>query len=117
MVGVLSLRRLLLNPPSTPLKEIMITDLTTVSPTTHQTEVAKIVRRYDLLALPVVDEHRKLIGIITVDDVIDVIFEIQEQQLMLMAGMDEEHNPNEKNVFRAFQQRLMWLLITLFGGI
>jgi len=117
LVGVLSLRRLLLNPPSTLLKNIMITDLTTVKPTTHQTEVAKIVRRYDLLALPVVDDNMKLMGIITVDDVIDVIWEMQEQQMMLMAGMNEEHNPNEKNVFRAFQQRLTWLLITLFGGI
>ena len=117
LVGVLSLRRLLLNPPSTVLKTIMITDLTTVSPSTQQTEVAKIVRRYDLLAIPVVDNHRHLLGIITVDDVIDVICEVQEQQMMLMAGMNEEHNPNEKNVFRAFQQRLTWLLITLFGGI
>ena len=117
LVGVLSLRRLLLNPPSTQLKSIMITDLTMVSPSTPQTEVAKIVRRYDLLALPVVDNHRKLMGIITVDDVIDVICEIQEQQMMLMAGMNEEHNPNEKNVFRAFKERLTWLLITLFGGI
>lgn len=117
LVGVLSLRRLLLNPPSTPLKNIMITDLTTVSPTTPQTEVAKIVRRYDLLAIPVVDDHRHLMGIITVDDIIDIICEMQEQQMMLMAGMNEEHNPNEKNVFRAFQQRMTWLLITLFGGI
>ena len=67
--------------------------------------------------MPVVDDHRKLLGIITVDDVMDVIWEMHENKLMLMAGMNEEHNPHERNVFKAFQQRLTWLLITLFGGI
>ena len=47
----------------------------------------------------------------------DVIWEMHENQLMLMAGMNEEHDPHERNVFKAFQQRLTWLLITLFGGI
>ena len=117
LVGVLSLRRLLLHPPSTLLKSIMITDLVTVAASASQEEVAGIVQRYDIIALPVVDDHRKLLGIITVDDVMDVIWEMHENQLMLMAGMNEEHNPHERNVFKAFQQRLTWLLITLFGGI
>lgn len=117
LVGVLSLRRLLLHPPSTQLHTIMITDLVTVAPSTPEEEVASIVQRYDIIALPVVDEQRHLLGIITVDDVMDVIWEKHENQMMLMAGMNEEHNPHERNVFKAFQQRLTWLLITLFGGI
>jgi len=117
LVGVLSLRRLLLYPPSTMLRDIMITDLVTVAPTASQEEVAGIVQRYDIIALPVVDEQRHLLGIITVDDVMDVIWELHENQMMRMAGMNEEHNPHERNVFKAFQQRLTWLLITLFGGI
>lgn len=117
LVGVLSLRRLLLCPPSTMLRDIMITDLVTVAPTASQEEVAGIVQRYDIIALPVVDEQRHLLGIITVDDVMDVIWELHENQMMRMAGMNEEHNPHERNVFKAFQQRLTWLLITLFGGI
>ncbi len=117
LVGVLSLRRLLLHPPSTKLQDIMITDLVTVLPSASEEEVAGIVQRYDIIALPVVDEQRQLLGIITVDDVMDVIWEMHENQMMRMAGMNEEHNPHERNVFKAFQQRLTWLLITLFGGI
>ena len=94
----------------------MITDLVTVAPTASQEEVAGIVQRYDIIALPVVDDQRHLLGIITVDDVMDVIWELHENQMMRMAGMNEEHNPHERNVFKAFQQRLTWLVITLFGG-
>ena len=117
LVGVLSLRRLLLHPPSTILKSIMIPDLVTVAPTASQEEVANLVQRYDIIALPVVDNQRKLLGIITVDDVMDVIWEMHEGQMMRMAGMNEEHNPHERNIIKAFQQRLTWLVITLFGGI
>ena len=117
LTGVLSLRHLLLHPPSTVLKTIMITDLVTVSPSTSQEDVAAIVQLYYIIALPVVDEHHYLLGIITVDDVMDVILEMHENQMMRMAGVNEEHNPHERNVFRAFQQRLTWLLITLLGGI
>ena len=94
----------------------MITDLITVTPETHQDEVAKQVSRYDLLALPVVDHDRSLMGIITVDDVVDVIQDMATKNMMLMAGM-EEHSPHERSVLRSFQQRLTWLLITLMGGI
>jgi len=95
----------------------MITDLITVTPNTDQEEVAKMVSRYDLLALPVVDHNRNLMGIITVDDVVDVIQEMATRNMMLMAGMNEEHNPMDRNIFRVFQQRFTWLLITLIGGI
>ena len=117
LVGVVSLRALLTHPPSTKLKEIMITDLITVTPETDQEDVAKLVSRYDLLALPVVDHTHKLMGIITVDDVVDVIQDVAHRNMMLMAGMNEVHNPLDRNVFRAYRQRFAWLLVTLFGGI
>ena len=117
LVGVISLRALLTHPPSTKLSDIMITDLITVLPETHQEDVAKLVSRYDLLALPVVDHFNRLLGIITVDDVIDVIHETANKNMMLMAGMAEEQDPLNRHVFKAFQQRFTWLLITLFGGI
>ena len=117
LVGVISLRALVTHRPSTRLKEIMIADLITVNPQTDQEAVARLVSRYDLLAIPVVDIHRKLMGIITVDDIVDVIQDMANRNMMLMAGMNEEANPNDRNVFRAFQQRFTWLLITLFGGI
>lgn len=117
LAGVLSLRRLLLHPPSTVLKTIMITDLVTVFPTVSQEEVASIVQRYDIIALPVVNEQRNLLGIITVDDVMDVIWELHENQMMKMAGLNEDHSPHAYSVWSSFQQRLTWLLVTLFGGI
>src|SRR4029078_2658088 len=73
LVGVISLRRLLLVPPPTPLTRIMTTDLTSVRTDTDQQEVARLVASYNLLAIPVVDEENKLVGVITVDDVIEVI--------------------------------------------
>ena len=117
LVGVISLRALLTHPPSTLLSDIMITDLITVHPEANQEHVAKLVSRYDLLALPVIDHSNRLLGLITVDDVIDVIQDIANKNMMLMAGMNEEQDPLSRHVFKAFQQRFTWLLITLFGGI
>ena len=73
LVGVISLRRLLLVSPETPLKRIMTADVISVRVDTDQEEVARQVASYNLLAIPVVDEENKLVGVITVDDVIDVI--------------------------------------------
>ena len=73
LVGVTSLRRLLLVSPETPLKRIMTTDLISARVDMDQEEVARQVASYNLLAIPVVDEENKLVGVITVDDVIDVI--------------------------------------------
>ena len=73
LVGVTSLRRLLLVSPETPLKRIMTPEVTSVRVDTDQEEVARQVASYNLLAVPVVDEENKLVGIVTVDDVIDVI--------------------------------------------
>jgi magnesium transporter len=73
LVGVVSLRRLLLVSPETPLKRIMTADLSSARVDMDQEEVARLVAAYNILAIPVVDEENKLVGIITVDDVIDVI--------------------------------------------
>ena len=87
LVGVISLRRLLLVPPSTPLKRIMTTDLTSVRTDTDQEEVARLVASYNLLAIPVVDEENKLVGVITVDDVIDVIKDEATEDVYRLAGV------------------------------
>src|SRR5690349_3079806 len=75
LVGVLSLRQLLTVPPATPLKNIMTRDVISVSVDTDQEEVSRQVARYNLLAVPVVEKDNTLVGIITVDDVVDVIRE------------------------------------------
>ncbi len=118
LVGVTSLRNLLTHPPSTRLAEIMTTDVIAVEAHTDQEEVARIAGRYDLLAVPVVDEHRKLLGIVTVDDVIDVIREEAAEDMLLMAGVGEQR-PESVPAGRlaTAARRLPWLLVTLLGGI
>jgi len=117
LVGTCSLRNLLLNPPSTPLKEIMTTDVVTVTPDTDQEEVASTTARHDLLAIPVVDESHQLMGIVTVDDVIDVLREEAAEDMMLMAGVGESYDPQERSALAAVQIRVRWLLVTLVAGI
>jgi magnesium transporter len=112
IVGVVSLRRLLLVPPETPLKRIMTTDLITVRVDTDQEEVARLVASYNLLAIPVVDEESKLVGIITVDDVIDVIKDEATEDVYRLAGV-----PGDDHVLTApaasLRKRLPWLVVNL----
>ncbi len=117
LVGVTSLRNLLTHSPSTLLKEIMESEVITVSPTTDQEEVARVVSRYDLLAIPVVDENRRMLGIVTIDDVIDVIKEEAAEDMMLMAGVGDDLDAHAAGVLRSTRQRLPWLAVTMAGGI
>jgi len=117
LVGVTSLRALLTHPPSTILNDFMITEVITVAPETDQEEVAHFVSRYDLLAVPVVDEGRRLLGIVTIDDVVDVIQDEALEDMLLMAGVADEVDPTGGSVFKAARQRAAWLFITLIGGI
>lgn len=117
LVGVTSLRALLTHPPSTKLNEFMITEVITVSPETDQEDVARIVSRYDMLAVPVVDEGRRLLGIVTIDDVVDVIQDEAMEDMLLMAGVRDEVDPTGGSVLKAARQRATWLFLTLLGGI
>ena len=112
LVGVISLRRLLLVPPTTPLKRIMTTDLTSVRTDTDQEEVARLVASYNLLAIPVVDEENKLAGVITVDDVIDVLKDEATEDLYRLAGVSGDERV-ETPAFEALRKRLPWLGINL----
>ena len=112
LVGVVSLRRLLLVPPSTPLKRIMTTDLISVRADMDQEEVARQVASYNLLAIPVVDEENKLVGVITVDDVIDVIKDEATEDVYRLAGVtgdDRVFTPASASL----RKRLPWLLVNL----
>ena len=114
LVGVTSLRSLLTSPPRTPLVTIMTRDVIRVSPSEDQEEVARFVARYDLLAIPVVDDRRRILGVVTVDDVVDVIREEAAEDMLRMAGMSEER---QASVVRHSWQRAGWLLATIGGGI
>jgi magnesium transporter len=95
----------------------MVSDVITVPPHMDQEEVARVVSRYDLLAVPVVDDHRRLQGIVTVDDVIDVIREEAAEDMMLMVGVHQDEADEQVGVLQSVRQRIAWLLITLVGGI
>ena len=112
LVGVVSLRRLLLVPPTTPLKRIMTTDIISVRADMDQEEVARQVASYNLLAIPVVDEENKLVGVITVDDVIDVIKDEATEDVYRLAGVTGDDRvfirPTE-----SLRKRMPWLQVNL----
>ena len=112
LVGVTSLRRLLLVSPETPLKRIMTADLMSARVDTDQEEVAQQVASYNLLAIPVVDEENKLVGVITVDDVIDVIKDEATEDIYRLAGV-----AGDERAFtpagESFRKRLPWLGVNL----
>jgi magnesium transporter len=112
LVGVTSLRRLLLVSPETPLKRIMTPEVTSVRVDTDQEEVARLVASYNLLAVPVVDEESKLVGIVTVDDVIDVIKDEAAEDLLRLAGVSGDERI-ETPAWEALRKRLPWLGINL----
>ncbi len=114
--GVLSMRHLLTAKPETLLKDIMLTNVLTVLPETDQEEVARITSRYDLLALPVVDSNNVLLGIVTIDDIIDVIREEATEDFLQMAGVGKDSGILLKTPFEAARTRFPWLFATFFGG-
>ena len=118
LVGVVSLRRLLLVSPETPLKRIMTADLMSARVDMDQEEVARQVASYNLLAIPVVDEENKLVGVITVDDVIDVIKDEATEDIYRLAGVagDERVFTSPKETFRKRLPTLAIQLVTLFAA-
>ena len=116
LVGVISLRQLVVVPPETRLKSIMTTDVVSVQTNMDQEEVARIVARYNVLAVPVVDENNKLVGIVTVDDVIDIIRAEATEDILKMAGAGG-NLVESQSLFRSARIRLPWLLASWIGGI
>ena len=112
LVGVVSLRRLLLVAPDTPLKRIMTTDLISVRADMDQEEVARQVASYNLLAIPVVDEENKLVGVITVDDVIDVIKDEATEDVYRLAGVSGDDRVFSRPI-ESLRKRVPWLQVNL----
>ncbi len=117
LVGVLSLRQLLTVSPVTKLHSIMSTNVLRVRTDMDQEEVAELVAKYNILAIPVVDDHGKLMGLITVDDVIDVMRDEATEDILRMAGTSEEELLLGYKSLKIAQLRLPWLLTTLVGGL
>lgn len=116
LVGVVSLRQLVTSKPEERLRDIMNPHVVSVRTGEDQEEVARIVSRYDFLAVPVVDDTNCLVGVVTVDDVIDVIREEATEDILKMAGAGEELD-DRPAVFTSIKRRVPWLFAALAGGI
>ncbi|HOG04573.1 MAG TPA: magnesium transporter, partial [Accumulibacter sp.] len=116
LVGVVSLRQLLLTRSGTPLHKVMNRRVMKVTTDADQTTVAMLVDKYRLLAIPVVDEDNVLVGMVTVDDVIDVIEEETTRDMLKMAGTSESETLTH-SAFKIAGIRLPWLLAAFIGGL
>ncbi len=116
LLGSMSLRRLLLAETNTPVKEILKTEIISVKATEDDEVVANIMNKYDLVVLPVVDDESKLIGRITIDDVMDVVKEEAEKDYQMASGISEDVESRD-NVWTLTRARLPWLLIGMMGGM
>ncbi len=117
LVGVISLRALTTTPSSTTLKDIMIKNVHSIRPETDQEEVAKIVAQYNFLAVPVLDSDSRLLGIVTVDDVVDVIREEATEDFLRMAGAGKDREILLKSSWENAKTRLPWLFASWIGGV
>lgn len=115
LVGVTSLRQLLLSPPARTLAEIMRRAVIKVTTDTDQEEVAQLAARYDLLAIPVTDADNRLLGIVTVDDIIDVVREEATEDLLKVAGTRDDELLYQDRALRVAWIRLPVILVNLAG--
>jgi len=116
LVGVISLKDLVLEPSDRIISEIMNPEVISVDGHTDQEEVVGLVKKYDLVNIPVVNEHNRLVGRITHDNIIDVIEEEADEDISLMAGVIDQEIA-EESTLRISKARLPWLILGLFGGI
>ncbi|MFZ7130802.1 MAG: magnesium transporter [Eubacteriales bacterium] len=115
--GIISLKELILANEDVQIKEIMHEDFISVTTTTDQEYVAEMFQKYDLLAMPVVDLENRLVGIITVDDIIDVIEEEVTEDFHLMAGMQATEEPYlETSVIHLVRKRFPWLAVLMISA-
>ncbi len=117
LVGVVSLRALATTPSDTKLKDIMIKRVHSVRPETDQEEVARVVAQYNFLAVPIIDPDERLLGIVTVDDVVDVIREEATEDFLQMAGAGKDREILLKSSWENARARLPWLFASWIGGI
>ena len=115
LVGVTSLRQLLLARPDQSLDDVMTRSVIRVGTHTDQEELAELAARYDLLAIPVTDDDNRLVGIVTVDDIMDVFIEEADEDLFKMVGSSDDELLYQERSWRIAMIRLPWLLANLVG--
>ncbi|MEL6918213.1 MAG: magnesium transporter [Bacteroidota bacterium] len=116
LIGRLSLKDLLTTSTKTHIKEVYIPKVDSVTVNENPEEVAKIMSKYDLEAIPVIDEVGKLVGRITIDDIVDVIREEAEKDYQLAAGISQDVEADD-SIWELTRARLPWLFLGLIGGV
>lgn len=117
LLGVLSLKRLLFAQPTTKIESLyQEKNIISVKTSDSQEEVAKIMQKYDLVSLPVVDLAGKLVGRITIDDIVDVIREEADKDYQMASGLSENVDA-DSSVWKTMRARLPWLILGLIGGL
>ncbi len=114
--GRLSLKDLLVTPTKSPISEVYIPKVDSVNVNEEAEDVAKIMQKYDLEAIPVVDHDERLLGRITIDDIVDVIKEEAEKDYQLAAGLTQDVEADD-TIWKLTKARLPWLFLGLIGGI
>jgi len=115
--GIVSLKDLIMSSPDSIIEDIMDTNVIKCVTTEEQEEIVQTFNKYDLLALPVVDQENRIVGIITVDDVFDVMEEETTEDMEKMAAITPSEKPYLKTgVFETFKQRIPWLLILMISA-
>ena len=118
LTGILSLRQLVVSDPQATVGQVMTRDVVRVQTGTDQEEVARLIQRYDFLALPVVDSEDRLVGIVTVDDVIDVIEQEATRDLYAAGAVQagDEDDYFKSNLFTVARRRVVWLVVLLLAN-
>jgi magnesium transporter len=116
LLGIVSLKKMLLADDETKIADIYSSDIISVESYRPAEEVAEMMQKYDLESIPVINVHGKLLGRITIDDVVDVITEQAEQDIQMMAGISDSAE-EDASVWRLSRVRLPWLLVGMLGGI
>lgn len=114
LTGIVSLRELVTSEPEQIIGEIMTRDVVFVHTDTDQEEVARLIQRYDFLAVPVVDREQRLVGIVTVDDIIDILQQETTEDIYALGGVQSGgDNYFQMNLLEIARKRVVWLLVLL----
>jgi len=115
LVGTLSLQDLVIAQPDQTVGEVMTRDVVYVQTDTDQEEAARVIQRYDFLAVPVVDREKRLVGILTVDDALDIVEEETTEDIYTLGGVQaDKESYFQLNILSAAQKRVIWLVVLLF---
>lgn len=116
LMGRVSLKRIIISKDETKIKDIYVPEITVVQTYYDEEKVAEIMQKYDLVVIPVVNVQRKLLGRITIDDILDVVTEQAELDQQIMSGISEDIEEDD-SIWMISRARLPWLIIGMFGGL